>query len=503
MTDTKDSLSFVHNEQKELSLLGGIGALLGWDQMTYMPPKGITERSDQMALLSRLSHERIISDTFYHHITTLHTQLPTLTDTDQHVITRLKKDVDKARKIPPTFTEKLAKTTALAYQAWDNARTHNSYKQFAPHLDQILALEREYTDYINQPGPAYNSLLDDYEEGMTTTTLNREFHTLRTNLTTILNTIKDTPTYQHQKPFTGTLTLKQQQTLSAHLLKDMNLPPDETRLDVSTHPFTTTLADTDVRITTNYERDGPTFAFFSTMHEAGHALYELGLPRGKYQDTVISDAPSLGLHESQSRFWENIIGRNHHFWTYFYPILQRTAPAPFKNTSLDTWYHDINLVKPSLIRIEADELTYCLHVILRYELELALIDNKLTVNELPTAWNDKMQELLGIAPTTDTDGVLQDMHWSGGDFGYFPTYAIGSIYAAQLYDAIQKDQPSLFNDLNAGNLQPILLWLREQVHQYGRLFTADDIIKKATGQGLNSQVYVNYLKNKYYALYNV
>jgi carboxypeptidase Taq len=498
-----DSLSYVHKEQKELSLLGGIGALLGWDQMTYMPPKGIQERSDEMALLSRLIHERVISDTFYHHIQTLEKTITTLTEPDQHVITRLKKDVDKARKIPPAFTEKLAKTTALAYQAWEDARTHNTFKTFAPHLDQIIQLEREYCDYIQLPGPAYNSLLDDYEEGMTVDTLKHEFHTLRTNLTTILQTITTTPRYQHQQPFKGTLTLKQQQTLSARLLKQMNLPPEETRLDVSTHPFTTTLADQDVRITTNYERDGPTFAFFSTMHEAGHALYELGLPRGKFQDTVISDAPSLGIHESQSRFWENMIGRNKHFWQYFYPILQKTAPTQFKNLSPEDWYHDINLVRPSLIRIEADELTYCLHVILRFELELALIDEKLTVNELPNAWNEKMLDLLGITPPNDRDGVLQDMHWSGGDFGYFPTYAIGSIYSAQLYNAITKDHPTITNDLTSGNLEPILLWLREHVHQYGRLYTADEIIKNACGQGLDSQVYVNYLKNKYYDIYNV
>jgi carboxypeptidase Taq len=498
-----DSLSYIYKEQKELSLLGGIGALLGWDQMTYMPPKGIQERSDQMALLSRLSHERIISDTFYHHIQNLEQKITTLPEPDQHIIKRLKEDVDKARKIPPAFTEKLSKTTTLAYQAWEDARTHNTYKTFAPHLDHIIQLERDYTDYIKLPGPAYNSLLDDYEEGMTVDKLKTEFHTLRTHLTTILKKIEETPRYQHQKPFTDSLTLKQQQTLSAHLLKHMNLPPEETRLDVSTHPFTTTLADQDVRITTNYERDGPTFALFSTMHEAGHALYELGLPRGKFQDTVISDAPSLGIHESQSRFWENMIGRNQHFWHYFYPILQKTSPATFTTLTQEDWYRDINLVRPSPIRIEADELTYCLHVILRFELELDLIDQKITVHELPQAWNEKMRELLGITPPNDRDGVLQDMHWSGGDFGYFPTYAIGSIYSAQLYNALLKDQPTITNDLTSGNLQPILLWLREHVHQYGRLYTADEIITKACGQGLNSQVYVDYLKNKYYDIYDV
>ncbi len=499
-----DALDYITKEQHDLTLLGGISALLSWDQMTYMPPAAITERSDQIAYLARTIHERITSDTLYHHLTTLTqpTTLASLSDPQHHIVTRLKKDVDKARKIPPAFAEKLSKTTALAYQSWQDARKHNKYQDFAPHLHQILDLERQYTDYIRLPGPPYNSLLDDYEEGMTTDTLTREFHTLRPKLAEILDHITATKRYHTQTPLTRPIPLTHQQALSAHLLKTMALPPDETRLDVSTHPFTTTLGDQDVRITTNYERDSPLFAFFSTMHEAGHALYELGLPKGPYQDTVISDAPSLGIHESQSRFWENMIGRNKHFWTYFYPHLQRTTPT-FQHLSLDAWYHDINLVRPSLIRIEADELTYCLHVILRYELELDLIDNKLTVNELPQAWNQKMQHYLGITPTTDTDGVLQDMHWSGGDFGYFPTYAIGSIYAAQLYDAIARDLPTLDDDLTHGRLAPILNWLREHVHQYGRLDTADEIIKRATGHGLDSQVYVNYLKNKYYALYDV
>jgi len=500
-----ESLAYIAKEQKELSLLGGISALLGWDQMTYMPPRGIQERSDQMAYLARHMHERIISDTLYHHLTALTNDqtLATLPDHDQHVVRRLKKDVDKARKVPPAFTEKLSKTTALAYNAWQDARAHNTYKEFAPHLQHIIELERQYCDYIRLPGPPYNSLLDDYEEGMTVDTLTHEFHILHPKLTTMLEAITATDRYATQRPLQDTIPTAQQQSLSTQLLHLMNLPPEETRLDVSTHPFTTTMGDEDVRITTNYERDGPLFAFFSTMHEAGHALYELGLPKGVYQDTVISDAPSLGIHESQSRFWENMIGRNRQFWAYFYPRFQTTAPAYFQKTTLNEWYRAVNLVRPSLIRIEADELTYCLHVILRFELELELIDEKITVNELPRAWNEKMQEFLGITPTTDTDGVLQDMHWSGGDFGYFPTYAIGSIYAAQLFDAITRDLPSLDQDLTNGHLPPILQWLRDHVHQYGRLYTADEIITRACGRGLDSHIYVNYLKNKYYALYDV
>lgn len=342
------SLSYIYTEQKELSLLGGIGALLGWDQMTYMPPKGIQDRSNQLALLARLSHERLISDTFYHHIQTLAspTTFKTLADHDQHVVSRLQKDIEKARKVPPAFTEKLSKTTTLAYQAWEHARAHNNFKEFAPHLDHILVLEREYCDYVRQPGPLYNSLLDDYEEGMTADVLTHEFHTLRTQLTTMLEAITATKRYTTQQPIQATLTADQQKALSTQILRLMAMPPDETRLDVSTHPFTTALGDEDVRITTNYERDGPLFSFFSTVHEAGHALYELGLPKGPYQDTVISDAPSLGIHESQSRFWENMIARNKAFWQYLYPVFQSTAPAQLQNIGLEAWYQTINQVHP-------------------------------------------------------------------------------------------------------------------------------------------------------------
>ncbi len=283
----------------------------------------------------------------------------------------------------------------------------------------------------------------------------------------------------------------------------MLLPKNKTRIDVSTHPFTTSMSNNDVRITTNFSRKQPLFAFLSTVHETGHALYELGMPKGIYKDTVISDSPSLGLHESQSRFWENMIAKNIHFWKYFYPIFKRTFPKQFKHINFDAWYFYINQVRPSLIRIEADELTYCLHIILRFELELDLIDEKITVEELPEIWNDKMNELLGITPKNDKDGVLQDMHWSGGEIGYFPTYAIGTIYASQIFNQLIKDHPETIENIERSNFKHILVWLRKNIHNYGRSLNADDIIKKACGTGLNSKVFVEYLKNKYFTLYEI
>ena len=499
------SLEYIYKEQKELSVLGGIGALLGWDQMTYMPQMGIMERSEQISLISRLSHDKVISDELYNHVEKLNEQeqIVHLKEHDQAVVRRLKKDIEKARKVPPAFVEKLSKTTTIAYNAWQEAREKANFTLFQPHLEKIVELEKEYASYINLPGPSYNSVLDDYEEGMTVDILRKEFATLRKELVRMLERITTSKAYQSQMPFDKTFDRDIQKQLCQLIIDHMKLPESRSRLDISTHPFTTSMGTDDVRITTNFERGNALFAFFSTVHEAGHALYELGLPINEYKDTVISDAPSLGLHESQSRFWENMIARNKYFWRYMYPLFQKHVPNQLKDIRLETWYHYVNQVRPSCVRVEADELTYCLHVILRFELELGLMEDEIKVSELPTVWNEKMYDLLGIRPANDKGGVLQDMHWSGGSFGYFPTYAIGTMYAAQLYHKLVSEKPDIQDEIQQGKFETVLEWLHTHVHRYGRLMTADEIIKKACGEGLNSQVFIKYLKDKYYELYTI
>jgi len=501
----KESLDFIYKEQKELSTFSGIGALLGWDQMTYMPPEGNVGRSEQISLISRLAHEKFTADELYRHVKKLNEihNLEKLQEKDRAVVVRLEKDIEKSRKVPSEFVERMSKTTAIAYTVWQEAREKDKFLLFAPHLEKIVELEKEYCTFINLPGPAYNSLLDEYEEGMTVETLKKEFAYLKPQITEILEKITSSDVYRRQQAFDMKFDVEKQKRICDFVVKKMNLPKKRSRLDVSTHPFTTSMGDDDVRITTNYERKNPLFSFFSTVHEAGHALYELGLPRDEFKDTVISDAPSLGLHESQSRFWENMIARNNHFWNYFYSEFQKIAPEKLKDMDIETWYRYVNQVRPSFIRVEADELTYCLHVILRFELELALIDGEIKVSELPMCWNEKMTEMLGITPKNDKEGVLQDMHWSGGSFGYFPTYVIGTIYASQLFKQLSQENSSLTEEIEQGNFINILSWLRKNVHQYGRLMTADEIIKKTCGDGLNSKVFVSYLKDKYYPLYKV
>ena len=501
----KESLDFIYKEQKELSTFSGIGALLGWDQMTYMPPEGNVGRSEQISLISRLAHEKFTADELYNHVKKLNEihNLEKLQEKDRAVVVRLEKDIEKSRKVPSEFVERMSKTTAIAYTVWQEAREKDKFLLFAPHLEKIVELEKEYCTFINLPGPAYNSLLDEYEEGMTVETLKKEFAYLKPQITEILEKITSSDVYRRQQAFDMKFDVEKQKRICDFVVKKMNLPKRRSRLDVSTHPFTTSMGDDDVRITTNYERKNPLFSFFSTVHEAGHALYELGLPRDEFKNTVISDAPSLGLHESQSRFWENMIARNKHFWNYFYSEFQKIAPEKLKDMDIETWYRYVNQVRPSFIRVEADELTYCLHVILRFELELALIDGEIKVSELPMCWNEKMTEMLGITPKNDKEGVLQDMHWSGGSFGYFPTYMIGTIYASQLFKQLSQENSSLIEKIEQGNFINILSWLRKNVHQYGRLMTADEIIKKTCGDGLNSKVFVSYLKDKYYPLYDV
>ncbi|MEM0492541.1 MAG: carboxypeptidase M32 [Candidatus Thermoplasmatota archaeon] len=502
----KESLKFVYQQQREISLLGGISALLSWDQMTYMPMKGANERAEQSSLISRLMHDKIVSDEFYDHIIKLSDDktLKRLTKHDRIILERLKKDVEKARKIPSDYIKRSSRIISLSYNAWQTAKKKKNYRLFSPYLKKILELEQEYYDYIKLPGHPYNTLLDDYEEGMTVERLKTEFKHIKKQIVDLLENIKTSKTYEKQKPIKGLYPQKKQHECCLLILQHMMLKPDESRLDTSAHPFTIQINDNDVRITTRYNKYNPLSSFYSTIHEAGHALYDLGLPQGVYKDTVISEAPSVGLHESQSRFWENMIGKSKDFCYYWYPILKKMYPDnPDIKKNQDIGYQIVNQVKPSPIRVEADELTYSLHIILRFEIELLLINDKITINEIPDFWNDKMIELLGVKPKNDAEGVLQDMHWSTGDIGYFPTYLIGSIYAAQIHKQLLKEQPDTPKQIRKGDYQNIIKWLRTHIHRYGRTLTSDQIIKKTCHEGLNADTYIKYLKDKYTTIYNL
>ncbi|MEK6873557.1 MAG: carboxypeptidase M32 [Nanoarchaeota archaeon] len=490
-------LEFIKESQKEIILLSQANALLNWDEETYMPSKAIESRSEQLSLISLIIHERLTSDKLFNAVKTLKNNSNIKGD-DKIMIERLHKDLLKSRKIPNDFVRELSKEQSLAVGAWKEAKLKSDFSIFKPHLEKLVKLKIKEANYIKLPGHIYNSLLDNYEEGMTVEKLKPKFEKLKIGLLELINKIKSSKKYKTQslKLMTGDFNNETQKELCEDVSLKIGLEKDKARIDFSEHPFTTKTGFNDVRITTNI-RKKPLFSFGSTIHESGHALYELNMPE-KHKYDILGDAPSLGIHESQSRFWENMIGLNEHFWQYYFPKFKEKYNI---KGSLDEWYKEVNFVSPSKIRIESDEIHYCLHIILRFEIELDLIGGKIKVEDLPKIWNQKMKELIGIEIKNNAEGVLQDIHWGWGNFGYFPTYALGTIYAAQLYESLKKSHPKIEQDIEKGDFSKIRLWLNENIHKHGRKMLAEEIIKKICGEGLNPEKYISYLNNKYSKIY--
>jgi carboxypeptidase Taq len=499
----EEEIKNVYCTQKEISIIGQTAALVDWDQKTYMPSEGIKDCSEKVSYLSKIAHEKMISKEFKDSIDYLliPENLEKLNDKDKTVVKRLSKDVEKATKLPVEFVEELSRVAANAESVWGEAKKEKNFEKFRPHLERIVELKKEEAKLISLPGHPYNSLLNDFEEGMTVDKLQPTFEFLGKELTELLKKIVSTDIYKNQNEDLFKKRVfgqKSQEKLSHMLAKMMTLPEKQSRLDVSMHPFTTTIGNKDIRITTRYINN-PLESFGSTIHEGGHALYELGLPE-EYANTVICNAPSYGIHESQSKFWE-LIGKHESFWKHFYPKFKDTFKRQLKDVSFDEWYRINNIVKPSYIRIEADELTYCMHIILRYEIEKGLIEGNIQVKDLPQVWNDRFEQMFGIRPRHDSEGCLQDTHWSGGAIGYFPSYALGTIYSAQLYNQLVKENPGITKEIEDGKLENVVSWLRDKVHKYGRTLTTEEIITKACGEGLNPEAWVKFLHDKYSKIY--
>jgi len=492
------NLVLINNYQKEMTLLNQSIALLEWDQLTYMPPNGVGSRAEQISLLSNLIHKKMISNELFTSLNALKKQK--LSSKDSLMVKRLYKEVSKSRRLPEEYIKDLSKTTSLAYNAWDKARKEKKFKKFQTYLEKIVKLKKQECKYINEPGHEYNGLLDQYEEGMTVERLKPVFSKLKKDLIDLLNKIKESSNYKKQKK--GMLkqhfSIEKQRNICEEVIKRMGLSKLVSRLDLTTHPFSEKIGIDDVRMATNF-RESPLFSFESTMHEAGHALYEFNLPKEDAYN-ILGTAPSLGIHESQSRFWENMIGKQKSFWQFYFPIFKKEFNL---KGDFNQWFKEVNYVKPGLVRIESDELTYCLHIILRFELELGLIEGSIKVSDLPKLWNKKMKELLGIVPRNDKEGVLQDVHWSGGSFGYFPTYAIGTIYSSQLYKQLLKEKFLVEEKIRKGNFREIILWLDKNIYKVGNKLTAEEIIKKACKEGLNPKVFTDYLTKKYSEIYEI
>ena len=488
-------LEFIYKHQKEVDILGQASAMLGWDQQTYMPKKGIASRAEQCALLDTLIHQKFTDKKFFAAVKKCKTKK--LPFDKKRMIEILYKDISKSRKLPSAFVEELSRTTALAHTAWEEAREKSNFILFKPHLEKIVRLKHQQSRYIKMKGHPYNSLLDDYEEGMTAEKIKPAFEKLKRGIRELLYRIESSSRYRQQRPLNlPKIPQEAQLAVCKEVAQRMGLQDDVSRMDLAMHPFTIRIGNDDVRITTNV-RDSPLFSFESTVHEAGHALYELQMPK-QYEYTVLKQSPSYGLHESQSRFWENMVSKSKPFWTFYFPKLKQAWNLPVTE---DQWYRELNRITPGMIRIESDEIHYGLHIILRFELELGLMDGSIKVKDLPQIWNEKMKELFGATPKNDKEGVLQDTHWSGGSLGYFPTYTLGTIYATQLYKAMCKKMPGVEHDIAQGNYAPVREWLKNNVHKHGYLYQAEDIIKKACGEGLNPSIYTKYLTDKYTALY--
>ena len=501
-----DSLTF---KLREIHHLRDAAAVLSWDQETYMPQGGGAIRAEQLATLQTLAHNQFVSPEVESLLGTFldietGTILPahhaSFDESSQALLRETWRDFSRAKKLPSTFVNELERECSLAQQVWAEARKTNDFQRFLPNLERIVSLKRKEAEYLGYTDSPYNALLDTYEPGSTVAQLRPLFSELRTHLIRLLDQIRNSPVQPNTTLLTQSFDTTKQVEFGRQVLKQMGYDFQRGRLDLSAHPFTTSFHPTDSRVTTRvFETDLPS-CLFSCIHEGGHALYEQGLPAQHY-GTTLGEAISLGIHESQSRLWENSVGRSQAFWQYFYPKLQDTFPAQLGAVPADEFYLAINRVAPSFIRVEADELTYNLHIMVRFEIELDVIEGRVYVDDLPELWNAKMQEYLGITPTSDAEGVLQDVHWSFGAFGYFPTYTLGNLYAAMLFHQAKTDIPNLLNNVGEGNFLPLKTWLNDRVHRWGRQYTANDLIQRVTGQTLTSAPFIHDLEEKFGNLY--
>jgi carboxypeptidase Taq len=478
-------------------------ALLGWDQQTYMPAGGAEDRGDGLATLSNILHQKVTASEIGALLEDLRPYESGLDpESDDACLIRVcRRAYEKEVKVSTEWVVDFARTTSLAHTAWEHARKNADFASFQPHLEKIVALRRAYAGFFAPFTHVYDPLLDDFEPGMKTAEVQAIFNTVRPVQVALLKAIAAKPAVDDH--FLGLAYDENQQwNFGVDVITRFGYDWQHGRQDKAVHPFTQSFGIGDVRITTRVDLNRMATALFGTMHEAGHALYELGFDPA-LRRTPLAGGASMAIHESQSRMWENLVGRSLSFWKFFYPRFQQTFPTQVGNIDLMTFYRGINKVNPSFIRVEADEATYNLHIMLRLELEIALMEGALAVQDLPEAWNSKMQEYLGVVPPNDSLGVLQDVHWSGGMMGYFPTYALGNLVSAQLWEVINRDIPTLDSQIERGEFGELLAWLRQNVHRSGAKFEPQKLVQKITGSSIDPQPYLRYLQAKYNEIYQL
>jgi carboxypeptidase Taq len=496
MTDKFEQLE---EELKPIQNLQYINGLLGWDKEVIMPEKGQQARIHQQSTLSKLQHRLVTSDK----IDTLLDEINrgNLSKRQKAILREFEREKKKADEVPEDLMEKISEKSSETVEVWREDREEDRFDRFAENLQELVELKREYAYQIDPDKEPYQVLFKDYEPFLEFETMEEILETLKQELVPLIDDIKDSDADITTDAFEGDFTQEKQEKINESIARDLGFPEESGRIDVSTHPFTS--GNTfDTRITTRYNPEDLSESILPTVHETGHALYQLGLPEDEYNSPV-GEARDLSVHESQSRLWENHVGRSKAFWKYMLPKVEEEFPE-VEGTSLQDCYESINQVyEDNLIRVNADELTYHLHIIIRFEIERALVNGDIEVEDLPEVWNEKMEQYLGITPDNHKEGVMQDIHWAWGDFGYFPTYTLGSVLAAQIYDTAEEEVDDVDEKIEEGDFEPLLDWLRENIHKHGKLYETEELVKKATGQEPTPEPFLEYVEEKYSQLYNL
>lgn len=489
---------------RDAGVLASCAGLLGWDERTYMPRAGAGHRGEQMALLARLGHE-MLTDREVGELLAAVEGGPLVRDPESDAaanVREIRRAHDRAVKLPKELVEEIARVTTQAQGVWAEARQANDFARFRPWLEKIVALKRQEAGAVGYRNHPYDALLDEFEPGATTGEIRGLFAKLADGLVPIVAGIVGSARHPNRDLLHREYPVDRQKLFAESAAAAVGFDFDAGRLDTTTHPFCSGLGPGDCRITTRYNPRFFNEAFFGVLHEVGHGLYEQHLP-ADHAGTPLGTAASLGIHESQSRMWENQVGRGRPFWEHFFPRARQAFPAALRDVSLDEWLFAINDVQPSFIRVEADEVTYNLHIILRFELEQALMTGDLVPADVPAAWNERVRLSLGITPPDDARGCLQDIHWSFGGLGYFPTYTLGNLYAAQFMAAARRDLPGLDDDFRRGEFGRLTRWLTENIHRNGQRYRANDLCRRVTGGPLDHTPFLNYLRDKFAPLYGV
>ncbi|MGN6135419.1 MAG: carboxypeptidase M32 [Aureliella sp.] len=494
----------VAETMRDTAKLESTSALLEWDDHTYLPSGGSAYRAEQVTFLSGLIHQRRTSKELGDWLEQLAVSpLASNRETPEGAsIAHWLRDYRRQIRLPQQLVEALARATTLGQQAWVAARTADRWSDFRPHLAEIINLRRQEAQLLADDGQLYDALLDQYEEGAKAATIAKTFAELRDQLVKLLADLQDSVHKPTGSSWQHAIPLDQQRQASRWIAQQIGYDFERGRLDETAHPFCTTLGPNDCRILTRYDVNNFPSGFYSTLHEAGHGLYEQGLPVDWF-GLPPGVAASLGVHESQSRLWENFVGRSAPFWRWCFPQLKQRFGNTWDALDAEHLFRDANRVEPSLVRVEADEVTYNLHILIRFELEQELIDGQLQVDDAPQAWNDRYERYLGIRPHDDRDGILQDVHWSAGLLGYFPTYTLGNLYAAQLMEAARRDLGNVDSLLERGEFSGLLQWLRDKIHCHGRCLPPDQLIQRTTGQPISAAPLVAYLREKLEVAYSM